>query len=305
MRAVDTEERRLLALHRYGLLDTPPEEIFDGITLALANICDVPICLVSLVDASRQWFKSSCGLAVRETPRDVAFCSHAILQPTELMVVEDAAADHRFRNNALVTADPFIRFYAGKPIVTEDGYPLGTLCVIDRKPRKLKPYQLEAVESLGNTVSAILQERYRLQNIALDRDSIEGALHETALRYQHLYKDAESMLRAVLQRLPAASVVIDSKGVIVSFNDAWTQFLASIGWDIIGRRYLDAYESAATSFGEHSHEVVKGIRAILSGEMNRFALSLSSPVGDFLLQAETLSDSGSGALIQHIFPAQK
>ena len=133
----DNEGERIIALERYGIMDTPPDAVFDCITQATANACGTPVALISLLDANRQWFKSCIGLDVSETPRDVAFCSHAINNPAQLLEIEDATKDDRFHDNPLVTGDPKIRFYAGKPLVTPDGFPLGSLCVIDFEPRKL------------------------------------------------------------------------------------------------------------------------------------------------------------------------
>ena len=144
----DNEHLRLDALRRITILDTSAEERFDRITRMARNMFDVPISLVSLVDKDRQWFKSCCGLPVLETPRDISFCGHAILGDG-LFVVEDATRDLRFAANPLVSGDPHIRFYAGSPLQIAEGYKLGTLCIIDRKPRLLDERQRDLLTDLA------------------------------------------------------------------------------------------------------------------------------------------------------------
>ncbi len=155
----DTEQRRLQALARLQVMDTLDEVAYDDITRMAANVCEAPVALISLVDGRRQWFKSRVGLKATETPREHAFCAHAIQAAHEVMVVEDAAADIRFSSNPLVTGDPNIRFYAGAPLVTSDGHALGTVCVIDTVPRELSPHQLETLQFLAQQVVVMMEQR--------------------------------------------------------------------------------------------------------------------------------------------------
>ncbi len=152
------EKERLDELRQYRILDTLAESEYDDLVYLASKICGTPIALVSLVDQDRQYFKARVGLEVSETPRDVAFCAHAILKP-ELMVVNDAKADERFADNPLVKSDPNIRFYAGTPLITPAGHAMGTLCVIDRVPRTLDKAQRESLLALGRQVEALLSLR--------------------------------------------------------------------------------------------------------------------------------------------------
>ena len=154
----ESEPERLRDLRRYDVLDSHSEENFDRITRIASAILNTPIALVSLVDENRQWFKSRVGLDLRETPRDLAFCAHAILA-NDVMVVADASLDPRFGKNPLVTSEPKIRFYAGAPLLSPSGHNLGTLCVIDREPRQVKPSQIRALEDLAALVVRELELR--------------------------------------------------------------------------------------------------------------------------------------------------
>jgi len=168
------EEKRLQALQRYEILDTLPERAYDDLTSLAAQICGTPIALVSLIDRDRQWFKSAIGVDVKETPRDIAFCSHAIEQ-TGIFEVEDATADPRFENNPLVTGEVGIRFYAGAPLITPEGFGIGTICVIDRKARRLTPEQRSALEALSRRVLAELELRRTVSDLKRAKVMAESA----------------------------------------------------------------------------------------------------------------------------------
>lgn len=155
----EAEESRLAALKSLLVMDSPQEQAYDDITRLAASVCGTPIALISLVDDKRQWFKARVGLAARETPRDMAFCAHAIPAPEDVMIVEDAQADTRFATNPLVTGDPNIRFYAGAPLVTKNNQVLGTLCVIDRVPRVLESEQLETLKFMAAQVISMLESK--------------------------------------------------------------------------------------------------------------------------------------------------
>ncbi len=169
------EPERLQALEDYNILDTLPEELFDDITQIASHICNVPIALVSLVDQDRQWFKSHHGLDATETPRESAFCAHAINAPTEILEVQDSEKDERFHDNPLVTGSPNVKFYAGAPLINPDGHALGTLCVIDNKANSLSEDQKAALKALSRQVVAQLELKKKNDEIVKAKEKAEAA----------------------------------------------------------------------------------------------------------------------------------
>ena len=199
------ETTRLAALRRADILDTPPEAAFDRLTRIASQLTGTPIALVSLIDGERQWFKAKTGLDASETPRDWAFCAHAILRPNEVLIVPDTAADPRFRGNPLVTAAPNIRFYAGAPIVTQDGHALGTVCAIDSKPRN----------DIGQREAAILIE---LAHVAADEIELRRLARQLdgEIRQRH-----RAEAEAVRQRA-SQSLMRLTGGIAHEFNNLFT-----------------------------------------------------------------------------------
>jgi GAF domain-containing protein len=192
-----TDAARVAALEKYAILDTEPEQAFDDLTLLASHVCKTPIALISLVDEDRQWFKSKVGLSVSETPREIAFCSTAI-QQSDVMIVPDTLLDDRFRNNPLVVSDPRIRFYAGAPLINEEGYALGTLCVVDRAPRELVPEQKEALQALSRLVLAQLEFR---RNLALLKEALTDRTQAEHERERELVKLQQTLTRVLGLRI--------------------------------------------------------------------------------------------------------
>lgn len=163
-RVPEDETERLQALEDYAILDTAPEPAFDDLTALASALCETPIALFSLIDHDRQWFKAGVGIDVQEMDREVAFCSYTILEE-DVLVVEDTHQDPRFAKNPLVLEEPFIRFYAGAPLITSDGFKLGSLCIIDRKPRTLPSAKRELLKGLARQAVAQLEFRRHLQEL--------------------------------------------------------------------------------------------------------------------------------------------
>ena len=199
----DNEAERIAILKRFDVLDTGAEEDFNDIVQLASQICETPISLITLIDSDRQWFKAKIGLDVSETKRDLAFCAHAINNKDEIFIVPDATKDDRFFDNPLVTDDPNVCFYAGMPLVTEDGYSLGTLCVIDHKPRTLSETQLLTLRILSKQVIKLLDLRLKVKNL----QKSEAELRNTEERINILFHNTID-----------AVIVMNDKGNITQWN---------------------------------------------------------------------------------------
>lgn len=202
------EAARLAALQKYAILDTDPEQAFDDLTLLASYICRTPIALISLIDENRQWFKSKVGLSVSETSREIAFCSRAI-QQTDVFIVPDTLQDERFRNNPLVVSEPGIRFYAGAPLITDEGYALGTLCVIDRTPREINPDQKEALKALSRLVLGQMEFR---RNLMLLKEALTDRTKEEHQRQRELVEVQEKLFRVLGLRYRAERRAVKASG---------------------------------------------------------------------------------------------
>jgi two-component system, sensor histidine kinase len=227
------EAERLDALRSFEVLDTETEQMFDDLVMVASTICGTPIAAVSLVDENRQWFKSWLGTSAREMPRDDSFCAHAILEPTDLFIVADTQLDPRFLDNNLVLKDPYIRFYAGMPMVDSDGMALGTLCVIDRRPRQLTDDQKDCLRALGR--QAAIQMEYRRSLITAERATIE--LEEKRRDAMQSSSAKEAFIATISHELRTPM-----NGVI-----GVAQMLRSTGLTVQQARLVDTMEECASS----------------------------------------------------------
>lgn len=214
------EEQRLARLRGLGVLDTLPQKAFDDISALAQVICGTPVALISLIDRDRQWFKSRVGVDVCETARELSFCSHAILHPEQVMVVQDMSQDARFQHNPLVTGPTNVRFYAGAPIVTSDGYALGTVCVVDQMPRQLHAVQLTALSRLSDLVATLLEHERARQ--------LEAARKARAVKQEH--EELTAMAAAGLD----LQAYIDLDGVYRHINQTYLNYIGCAREEIIG-----------------------------------------------------------------------
>lgn len=208
------ESDRLRALSSYAVLDTPQEAAYDAITRLASQICGTPISLITLLNEERQWFKSAYGTGFKETPREYAFCNHAILQPHRPLIVPDLRLDERFQTNPLVTEGPHAVFYAGVPLTDGEGFALGSLCVIDTQENNLTAFQVEALQTLAGQVVVLLQLHRKLKTA----QTIQRLLEERADELQK-GMDAWLSFRPVVDEL-LQTLAILKESTTLSDKDA-------------------------------------------------------------------------------------
>ena len=272
----DDEGQRLHRLQELLILDSAPERLFDELALLASQLCGTPIALLSLVDAERQWFKANVGLpGVNETPRDQAFCAHAILGP-ELMEVPDATLDPRFADNPLVLGDPGIRFYAGVPVEALNGQRMGTLCVIDRQPRRLDEAQAMALRSLGRVVAEALVMRQ-----ALIASGAAAADREADARSSHL-RLREAHFRALVDGQAELISLARPDGELVYVNEAYVHHIGRQRDELLGTNLYDMIPSAQRETVRRRIQ-----QAIQSGSVVESENSLLLPGGRELTMAWT------------------
>jgi len=243
------ESDRIRVLHEYEILNTATEEEFDRITKIASLVCGTPISLISLVDRDKQWFKSRVGLETQETSRNVSFCQYA-LEEDQLMEVEDAEKDERFRSNELVTSEPHIRYYAGLPLIDPNGYALGALCVIDRVPRQLDQHQKEILELLRDEVVTLIVNR----------------------KEKEKYKESEQKLKAFFDNSQGLMCTHDLNGNFITVNDAGAKILGYTRDEIQMLSLFDIVPSQGHKNLRGYLEAIKQ-RGIIKGEMRTLTRS--------------------------------
>jgi diguanylate cyclase (GGDEF)-like protein/PAS domain S-box-containing protein len=245
------EVERLAALHAAEVLDTTPEEEFDGIARLAASICKAPIARVSLVDKDRQWFKSCVGDDTKETAREISFCGHAILEP-DLFIVEDALADPRFADNPLVLGPDKVRFYAGAPLISKDGLALGSLCVVDHVPRSLDQAQKEALRTLGKQVVGQLELRRRAAGL----------------------RESEKRFRALADNAPVGIFETDADGACSFINASFSALIGLTRAELLGKSWVDSVHPQ-----DREHAYTEWVGSVATGSDFSEELQMQRPDG--------------------------
>ncbi len=287
----ENEEKRLEVLKGYNVLDTLPEKQYDDLTRLASIICEAPITLISLLDEERQWFKSHYGLDVEETPREMSFCQYAILDD-QIFEVQDSHTDQRFADNPLVTSHPYIRFYAGAPLRSPEGVNIGTLCVIDRVPRKLTDKQREALEILANEVVVNLELRRERVFIEQER---KAAFESNAL------------LNAFLDNSPSFISLRNSEGEYLIANKATLENINRTKEEVIGFRLDEIFgKDIADQVMNDDREVI----ATGKGETKEYVVEQNGATEYYIRHVFPVFDAdgkayGVGAISNRITEAKK
>ena len=252
------DSARLRELQRFGVLDTPAEPVFDDLARLAAQVCGTPIALVSLVDRTRHWFKSTVGVDLAEVPREDTFCDHTIIQDS-LLVVPDAVRDPRFAECMFVQGTPYVRFYAGAPLRSPAGHALGTLCVFDHKPRRLNAQQKEALLALTRQVMAQLELKrtiHDLRHTAEERKAVEMALRKSQERFQKFMNSG-----------PAVAYVKDAAGRFVYVNEPLARRFENRVEDWLGRTDAEVLgQESAANVVEHDLTVLNDEATVVAEE---------------------------------------
>ena len=277
----ENESQRVASLHALQILDTLSEERFERITRIAQRLFDVPITSITLVDANRQWFKSCVGLSVPETSRDVSFCAHAILSD-EALVIPDARTDPRFADNPLVTGEPYIRFYAGQPLSDTKGYKLGTLCIIDRRPRRMSAADLRALKDLAYWAENELNTIELNHALTIQRQAEEAI------------QKSEARFRAIYQEAAIGIALVDMDGRLLESNPAMQEMLGYSGEELQGKVFteithpddiakdLDLYRGLVAGTRSHYQMEKRYIRKDGNVVEGRLTVSLVRRVGSEL-----------------------
>ncbi len=281
--APEREARRLAALDRLRILDTLPEQAYEDIVAIASEVCGVPIALVSLIDDRRQWFKARVGLETAETPRDVAFCAHAILDPNQTLVVEDATTDARFADNPLVTGELAMRFYAGAPIVTKQGDAVGAVCVIDDKPGTLSPARRRCLEALARHAAYLLDTRTQAvdsiraeSDLLQDNERLEDSVRLATEERDRLWRVTEDLL-----------LIATRDGRVLRVSPSWTRQLGHTeamllelpSWALLHPEDRDAVEQALARLTEDEPVSFENRVQRIDGHWRWIAWSLSMEAG--------------------------
>lgn len=310
------ERLRLEALDRYNVLDTPRERDFDDIAELASEICGTPIAVVNLIGAGRQFFKAEVGLGVRETPLETSFCGHAILQD-DFMLVPDATQDSRFVGNPLVTGEPGLRFYAGALLKTEEGLPLGTLCVLDFKTNTLNDQQINALKRLARQVMSQLELR-----LAQERLLDLNAELETRVRELEAERDRSAMMsreidHRVMNSLQFIAALLAMQSKAAASSDTSDQLdIATNRVLMVARVHhhfhldeavetVDAVEYARRLLADTA-TLLGAVRVSVAGEATAISTTLIMPLGLILNEVVTnAAKYGAKTISVHIAAADK